>query len=567
MRRKRRFLLLVVLFLLAAVFWVYSRKGPNIVERSILLVNLQGSYPETPPEGLFEKLLGPRENSLAELLRTLRKAAKDSRIRGVVARISGLDIGWAKANEIRDALFAFRQVGKTSIALLEDEVGNANLSYYVATGCERVYVSPGSHVALRGLVARYLFFGGLWEKFHIEMDVEKVAEYKTAADTLAGKEMSSAHREMANSLLDSIDELYLGTIAFARGIGKEHLRATIQDQSPSGPQQLLDAQLIEGIKHIEDVWTELGVDRDHVVSERTYAHVPATAVGLETGPKIGVVLAAGTIALGESHHTTGGSVAGADSLRAALDEASRDPSIRAIILRVDSPGGSALAADMVWRAVQEARQRKPVIASFSDLAASGGYYIASAASRIVASPGTLTGSIGVLFARPNIRGILADWGIHVETITRGRLAYLDDLTSPLDPEGRAHIREEVTRTYELFVRRVSEGRRLDRGRVHEIGRGRVWTGTQAKEIGLVDVLGGFYAAIDLAKEEAGIPAAQDPELVFLPPTKSWWQVLTERFDSEWAHPIPRFVREFNRSFPPGVQPGPAAIMFEQVWVQ
>ncbi|GBD26858.1 Protease 4 [bacterium HR30] len=567
MFRKRRVLFFLVVALAGVALWLYSRRGPYIADGSVLLVNLQGSYPEAPPEGIWAKLLAPRETALAELLLTLRKAGKDARIQGVVARIAGLDIGWAKANDIRDALFALRLAGKRCIALLEDEVGNANLSYYVATGCERVYTAPSAQVALRGLIAHYLFLGGLWEKFHIEIDVEKVAEYKTAGDTLAGKEMSPPHREMANSLLDSINELYLGTVAFSRGLAVERVRSIIQEQGPSGPQQLLDSGLIDGAKHLEDVWLELGVDRDHVVLENTYERVPATAVGLHTGPKVAVILGAGTIVLGESQHTASRSLAGAESLRTALSEASDDPSIRAILLRVDSPGGSALASDIVWRAVEGARRKKPVIASFSDVAASGGYYIASASTRIVAQPGSFTGSIGVVFARPNVRGLLTDWGIHVESITRGRLAYLDDITTPLDAEGRARIREDVERTYELFVQRVSDGRKLEKGQVHDVGRGRVWTGAQAKEIGLVDALGGFYAALDLAKQEAGIPAEQDPELVFLPAAKGWWQTLTEGVDSKLLHEMPRFLRELARAYPKGLPQGPATIMADHFWVQ
>lgn len=567
MLRKRRLLLFFTLSVLIGAVWLYLRRGPSIPEGSILLVNLAGNYPEAPPESLWARLLAPRETSLAEFLLHMRKAAKDARIRGVVARITALDVGWAKAADLRDALQALRQSGKTCIALLEGEVGNANLSYYVATGCDRVYVAPGSHVALRGLIAHYLFLGGLWEKLHVEIDVEKVAEYKTAGDTIAGKEMTPAHREMANSLLDRIDDLYLSTVAFARGMSVERVRSAIQELGPSDPQKLLDMGLVDGAKHLEDVWLELGVNAHDVVNENTYAQVPASALGLETGPQVAVILAAGTIAPGESHHTAAGSIAGADSLRRALEQAARDSAIRAIILRIDSPGGSALAADMVWRAVQEARRRKPVIASFSDVAASGGYYIASGSTRIVAQPSSFTGSIGVVFARPNIRALLNNWGIHVETLNRGRLAHVDDFLSPLDPEGRARIREDVERTYELFLRRVSDGRRLEKEKVHDIGRGRVWTGSQANELGLVDTLGGFYAAVDVAKQEAGIPPEQDPQLVFLPPTKTWWQTLAESVESYESRTMPRFVRELARLYPWGVQPGPAALMVDQILVQ
>ncbi|MCX8072636.1 MAG: signal peptide peptidase SppA [Candidatus Binatia bacterium] len=565
--RRRKILMLLFLALMAVGLWTYIRRGPHVSPGSVLLVTLSGSYPESPPEGLWAKVFAPRETTLPELVLTLRRATVDPRIRAIVARFTELDVGWAKANEIRDLLAAARRKGKTTIALLEADLGNANLPYYIATACERVYVAPGAHVALRGLVARYFFLGGLWEKLHIEMDVEKIAEYKTAGDTLAGKEMSAAHREMANSLLDSVEELYLGTVAMARGVGAEEIRAVIHDVGPSGAAQLLQAGLVDGAKYLEDLWSELGVERDLIVTSETYARVAARALGLETGPRVAVILVSGTIASGESQGSGAGSIAGADTIRAALDEASRNREIRAIILRVDSPGGSALAADMIWRAVREARRRKPVIAAFSDVAASGGYYIASGSTKIVAQPGTLTGSIGVVFARPMIRGLLANWGITIETLARGRLATLDDVTSPLDDETRDRLRKEVQATYELFLQRVSEGRGLAKEQVHDVGRGRVWTGSQAKERGLVDTLGGFYTAVELAKQEAGIPAEEDPELIFLPPPRPWWEALAESAMPIRVRSVPAVLYRLFAAVPGAFEPGPEAIMAEQVWVR
>jgi protease-4 len=566
-KRKRKLLLFLVALLGAGAYWWYVRQGPHIPANAVLVVHLHGSYPEAAPEGLWSKLFAPRELPLPEALLTLRKCAADSRIRALIVRISDLEVGWAKATDLREAIAAVRKAGKATIALLEQEGGNANLPYYIASASERVYVVPAGNVALRGLAARYMFLGGLWEKLHIEMDVEKMAEYKTAGDFLAGKEMTTAHREMANSLLDDVNDFYLGTIALARALPVEAVRELVEQQGPSGAESLYDAKLIDGAKFLDDVRLELGADQRSLVDESTYARVPPTRLGLQRGPVVAVVLAAGTIAPGESHRSSVGAVAGADSLHRALDEASRDPAVQAIVLRVDSPGGSALASDVVWRAVQEARKRKPVVASFSDVAASGGYYIASGSTRVVAQPNTLTGSIGVVFARPNIRGFLEHWGVHTETIARGQWATLDDVTSPLSDAGRERLRTEVQRTYDLFLRRVSEGRGLPKEQVHEVGRGRVWTGRQAKDVGLVDVLGGFYTALDVAKQEAGIPADQDPALLFLPAPKGFFEALEEALETRVAASLPRLVRELIRLFPSAIDSAPAPLLPDAIVIQ
>lgn len=552
---------LLLIGLLAAATWHYWRQGPTIAPGSVLLVTLTGSYPEAPVVRFWSRLLVPQPTTLPEVLAIFHKAAADNRLRAVVIRMTELDIGWAKATDIRDAILGVRRSGKTTVALLEQELGNANIPYFVASACERVYAVPGGNVALRGLAARYVFLGGLWEQLHIHMDVEKMAEYKTAGDLLAGKEMTPAHREMATSLLDSVSDFYLGTISLARSLPVERLRTIIEEVGPSGVAALEEARLLDGAKYWEDVRTEFVAEDHHlVVDDRTYARVPMSRLGLGQGPAIAVILAVGTILPGESHTTATGPVAGADSLRQALEQASQDKRIRAIVLRVDSPGGSAMASDAIWRAVQEARRHKPVIASFSDVAASGGYYIASGATRIVAQATSLTGSIGVVLARPNIQDLLAHWGIRTETLARGRYALIDDVTVPLTDEGRARLRAEVEAIYDLFLRRVSDGRGLPKQRVHEVGRGRVWTGSQARDSGLVDALGGFYAAVDIAKQEAGIPPEVDPHLIFLPAPKSWLAAVEEALEAKMATRLPSAARGFLARLSVAAEGGPAAIL-------
>jgi protease-4 len=253
------------------------------------------------------------------------------------------------------------------------------------------------------------------------------------------------------------------------------------------------------------------------------------------------------IMTGESGSGVEGETLGAQTLSDALADAADDDDVRAIIFRIDSPGGSALASDLVWRATQAARKKKPVIVSMSDVAGSGGYYIAAGATKIIAQPGTMTGSIGVVSARPNVHGLLARLGINTETLTRGTFADLEDITTPLQPAARQKLIDEMTHIYDLFVDRVASGRHLTPEQVNAIGRGRVWTGAQAKENGLVDELGGFTAAVQTAKQAVGIDAQQEVELVFYPKAESLLQHVADVLHARTADLIPERARSLLRT--------------------
>jgi len=251
---------------------------------------------------------------------------------------------------------------------------------------------------------------------------------------------------------------------------------------------------------------------------------------------------------------------GADSVSRALKEAADVDAVRAIVFRVDSPGGSALASDLIWRATQQARKKKPVIVSMSDVAGSGGYYIAAGATKIVAQPATMTGSIGVVVARPNIHGLLGKLGINTESLGRGKFAQLQDVTTPLDPEGRQKIVAEMNHIYEVFVDRVAKGRNMSAARVNEIGRGRVWTGAQAKENGLVDEIGGFMRALQVAKDAIGIEASQEVELVFYPKPKNLLDRVGELLNTRAAIQLPASWQAVLRTIAMPFENGPLLTM-------
>jgi len=506
-------LILIVVGVVVAVR--RARQAPTVKPGSYLLLELGGNYGEGPPQDILGSLLHHRERTLMDTLTIIREAQVDSRIAGVIARVRRLDVGWGKLQDIRDALVEFKQSGKPLVGLLEEEAHGSNREYYLASAADRVYLAPNVTAPLSGLAATSLFVGGVWEKLDIDMTVEKIGAYKTFGDTLANKEMTPAHREMTESILTNLSGQFLSGIAQARGMEPPEVKAIVDD-CPVAPADFEAARLADGTRYLEDLHEEIGGEQTSLIRMEDYAQVRPASLGLGVGPKVGVIFGVGGITTGESGTGVRGDTLGADSLVKALQEVAADDEVRAVVFRIDSPGGSALASDLVWRATQELRKKKPLVASMSDVAASGGYYIAAGATRIVAAPGTLTGSIGVVFARPNVRGLLARVGVNAETISAGKFAPLDDVTTPLSPEGRAKLVAEMRHVYDIFLQRVSTGRGLPTTRVDELGQGRVWTGLQAKERGLVDELGGFRAAVQAAKAAAGIAAKQEVELVYYP---------------------------------------------------
>ena len=550
MRRRTRWILFL-LFLIIVVVFVTRRmlRGPSIPSNSYLVLALQGGYVEAPPQDILGRLLRRRQHTVIDVLTMIREAQVDQRIKGMIVKIDSLQIGWAKAQNIRDALLEFKQSGKPLLALLQQEISGSNKEYYIASAAERIYLSPDVTAPLTGLAAQFFFLGGVWDKLDIQMDVQKIREYKTMGDMIGNKEMTPAHREMADSLLDSINGQFIAALARARGLDPATVTALV-DQAPVSPPEYERTHLSDGTRYLEDLHDELGGEQTPLVQTKDYAQVTPKSLGLDSGPKIAVVYATGAITSGESGTSWQGQTMGAETVMTALQDAADDDNARAIILRVDSPGGSALASDLVWRATQEAQKKKPLIVSMSDVAGSGGYYIAAGAKRIVAEPATLTGSIGVVMVRPNLRGLLARFGVNTVSLSRGKFADLEDVTTPLSPEGRQKLIAEMDHIYQNFVDRVATGRKLSAERVNEIGRGRVWTGEQAQQNGLVDELGGFATAIHAAKDAAGIAAAQEVELVFYPRAKSLLDRISETFGAHTAVELPAVWQRVLGVLPP-----------------
>ncbi len=545
MSRRRKWLIATAGLAIVVVF--VALRGPRIPDGSYLVVELEGQYAEGARPGLIGRLLGERR-SLVSLLGNLEKAAYDRRLSGIIVRVGDLETGWARAAEIRDRLRDARVRGKRVLALLRGDHLGGNLEYYVASAAEEVHVSRSSTLMLNGLSANFMFLGGVWEKIDVALEVERRGEYKTAADTLVGRTMSAAHREMANSILDSVNAEFTTALATGRALPAGEIEAII-DASPASPEALIEAGLADGLSSMDELLSGLrtGGRPAPTVTETTYGRVSRKQVGLGGGGKVAVIHIDGTIVSGPGRRGPGpGMSVGSGPTALLLEATAADPSTAAIVLRIDSPGGSAQASDELWTAIRTAAIEKPVVASLGDVAASGGYYLASAADLVVAEPATLTGSIGVVLFKPNIAGLLGRLGIGSETLGRGRYSRIMDVTKGLDRAERSLLSTQMERVYELFLDRVAEGRSMTVEEVGRLARGRVWTGRQALEIGLVDRLGGLQTAVQAAARRAGLDDPGQLEVEHLPhPAGPLAELLAMR-DQTYEVPVVRLPATVSR---------------------
>jgi protease-4 len=545
--------------------------GGGVAPDSWVLLDLEGSYAEEVADAPLARLLGEPAISFLDLLLLIRDAGEDPRVAGLVVRIRPLAMGWGKAQEIRAALAKFRASGKPLHAYLELELSGGSMEYFVASVADRVHVPPGAAAPVTGLLAQFIFLGGVWEKLDVDMQVLKIREYKTAGDMLSEKTMTPYHREMADSLLDSMYGQLVDAVAADRKLEPAAVRAAI-DAGPATPAELQAARLIDDAQFLDDLRATLvGADgewlsaEDYGAARRPLPGAPAAR------QRVAVIYGVGTVATGESESTPGGGDGsmGADTLVDAFRQAADDEEVAAIVFRIDSPGGSALAADLIWQAARAARERKPVVVSMSDVAASGGYYVAAPATRIVADPGTITGSIGVVLAKPNVRGLLAKLGINTVELQRGELASMLSLNESFSPAALARMNATMDYVYDLFLERVAGGRALEKAQVDAVGRGRVWTGAQAQEVGLVDELGGFLTAINAAKKAAGIPVDERVALTFYPQQKTLIERLARAFGTRLMAEAPPWWRQIERAtvawrFPSG---GVLTLMPQEITVR
>jgi len=531
----RRGVWLVIVLLLLAVFTsaaglilIYGAmgRGPQVSAHSTLVLRLSGDMPETEPGGFFGSLI-ESPPTVRSIVQMLRKAKVDSRISSVIIKPTGQAALWGKIQEIRDAIQDFRRSGKPIVAFMEY---GGEQEFYLSSACDKVFLMPAASLDLTGMASYELFLRGTLDKIGAYPDALHIGDYKTASNTFTEKTFTPAHREMAESLNTDLYEQLVRGIADGRHKSEAEVKALI-DHGPFLPEDAMRAGLIDDLAYEDEVDDKIKLTpgTPNYIDMSDYRQVAPTSLGLERGPRIAVIYASGLIASGRSADSPGGDVVGSDTINEYLRKARADNSIRAIVLRVNSPGGSAIASDVIWREMLLTKNRKPLIASMSDVAASGGYYIAMPAHAIVAEPSTLTGSIGVVLTKFVIDGTLKKLGMNMEGVSRGRFADLYSPVRPFSPEERARVFENMQATYDTFVEKAAQGRNTTPEKIDAIGQGRVWTGRQAKQIGLVDELGGLDRAIALAKQRARIPQESEVELVVYPPRRSFYDVVRSPF--------------------------------------
>jgi protease-4 len=523
--RKTRVVIVVAFFGLVLLWLLVRSKGPSIEDGSILILPIEGRYAESHDPSLLARILTDADMSFAALLSEMKKAERDDRLSRVVLRIRNLAIGWGQAQELRDAIQRLREAGRRPTAYLEVAGFGANIEYYVASAADEVQIAPAGFGGVVGLAGEYFFLGQMWKRFGIEFDVARAGRYKSAVETLTGDEMSDAYREAANSLLDSINQQFVSGIAESRGLTPATVRAII-DRAPMTPPDMVKHHLVDQIAFFDELLASFDAP---TVEASEYAQVDLASLGFDPVAQFALVYGSGNVIVGKgTTGSRGNPVMASDTVADALEAAADDPDIDAIIFRIDSPGGSVLAADIIWRALEVAKQsEKPLIASFANVAASGGYYVAAGADTILASPGSVTGSIGVFALRPVLKGLFDKLDIHVERMTRGAHADLLIASQPLSPETAAIIDREVEAIYRLFIERVAAGRKLDLQKVDRIAQGRVWTGEQALERGLIDGLGGLSEAVLRGKQALGLDADADVALIPYPEIDSLAAQLTD----------------------------------------
>jgi protease-4 len=482
---------------------------------------------------------------MLEMHNLFQKAAADKRIRAITLYCNDLEVGWARAQEIRWGIAEFRKSGKPVLALL---AGGSSIDYYVASASDEVYLLPEALLDVRGLRAEISFFKDTLGKLGIEAEMENVGKYKSAVEPYSRSGMSDAFREVTNSILDEIFEQFLADTGQSRGKTVEEMKAIV-DQGPFISQQALDAGLVDGLLYEDEfrdkVKAKIEVEELTEVEQRQYRKVSLESLGLSGDNKVAVVYAVGAIMQGDSDTDPlfGGNVLGAASFNKTLERVREDEATKAVILRIDSPGGDAFASDEMWREMQLLEEAKPLVISMSDVAASGGYYLAMAKAPVVAYPGTYTGSIGVFFGKLNLRGFYDKIGMKKEILTRGRYADIYTDYRSLSETERAKLREGIEATYRTFVQKVADARGQAWDEIHEVAQGRVWLGAQAQRNGLVDEIGGFDKAIEIAKREAGLNEDDKIRLVTYPPPKRFIDVLLSRQTMAQSGRLRAFLRE------------------------
>ena len=546
----RRALIIILVVLFVVIFIGVAVSSPvRVRSNSVLVLNVEGEIEEQRPTDFFSAFDGDTTPVQHDFTDALDTAKTDSRIKALVVKIGPLATGWAKLEEIRSHLVAFGESGKPSICYLGGD-GAGNEEYYVASACSEVWVVPTSEIWIRGMMGEATFLRGALDKLKIIPDYYHIAEYKTASNQLTEKKFTPAHREEVEAIVRSIYDQYLTDAAAGRKMDRATFKQLVE-KGPISADEAVGDKLVDRLAYWDQVqdYVKTKAKGWNPVSLGKYR----SQVKNSGMTEIAVVHATGLIISGKSGNTPGGGfIMGGDSVAADLRRAREDSSIKAIVLRIDSGGGSAVASEVIRREVQLARGVKPVVVSMSDVAASGGYWIAMSANKIVAEPNTITASIGVLGGKLNISGLYNMLGLSTDYVATSDNSTIFSAQQNFTPAQRDSFQKMLQETYARFTQGVADGRKMKVEDVDKIGKGRIWSGSQAKDRGLVDELGGLDRAITIAKQLSGIPADRTVHIVRFPEEKTFFEILMERHQEDSAQwtSVEALVRHLTSTYEP-----------------
>ncbi|MBI1746691.1 MAG: signal peptide peptidase SppA [Acidobacteria bacterium] len=527
------FLVLTFLFLVMIsipfVLWRMLSEEPKIESGTFVELDLSGSIAEAHETAPLSGLLYGRGLSIFEIRQMLESLARDTRVPAVYLKVRPLGIGWGATEELRDMLLDFKKSKKKIYALLDADFVEEK-EFLLAATADRIYLNPEGGLLLNGLLAEVEFYRKALEKLHVEPHYLQFKEYKSAGEPFSREHMSEYFREVLDSILGDIQSRFVDYVSDARQVDKIQLQ-NLMEEGLFLPSQALAEKLVDKLGYADEVEQALaddflkGAKKEYkgISAERYFRSIDKPYQA--GGKKVALVFASGPITSGKSEPLS--EMIGGETLAGYIREARKDKDIKAIIMRVNSPGGSAVGSDLVWREICLAKKEKPVVVTMSTVAGSGGYYIAMGADAIVSQPSTLTGSIGVVGGKFNVRGLFEWLGINVDTVKKSKNADLFSFFSSPDEEQIGQFRTWMAAIYKDFVTKAAEGRKVEYDTLEPLAHGRVWTGQQAKARGLIDELGGLDTAIKLIKEKAKMKADEEIALVVYPKKKGFLDVLSE----------------------------------------
>jgi protease-4 len=516
------FAFVCIVVLVAVALKIGASKAPAIANNSALVLNVEGDLPEVPQVDVDIPFVPSQSTpTVRDIWLALRSAANDSRVKAIVLKPRGLSVGWGKLSELRSELAQFKRSGKPIYAYLQTPGMH---EYYLASVADRIYLSPDDYIELKGFRVEATYLKGTVDKLGIHFDIDHMGRYKDAGDVFTRTNMSSETREVFNDILDQIYGSFCNVVAEGRRKSLDDVRLLI-DQGPSLAPTAKQAGLIDEIGYESQLFRDL-TDKLKLSSLPKTPYRNYVRATESSGERIAFLAGEGEIMRGSVDQPFGQTqMIASETFSKTVAQVRRDKSIKGVILRVDSPGGDAVASDEILHELKLLASEKPLVISMSDLAASGGYFISMTGDPVVAYPDTITGSIGVVYGKPNLHGLYDKIGVTKDLLTRGPYAAIDsDYTSLSDLE-KQKLHEGIAATYKSFVTKVAAARKKTYDQIDPIAQGRVWMGAQASKNGLVDRLGGIDTAVQMIRERAKLPADASIDLVSYPPRRSLVEML------------------------------------------